>query len=307
MNDNEQRGRSKYLLLKLGILLLIGLVFTVIKVWNKQDKYFWIDKALVDSGIYLTAKDPVYVTPDHRENVGKHFRIVCRNLKEQRVGLKGVKILLAQDIVSGDPVALLEDEPILEKQIEVDGLICGYYKVEDELNRSYYLPVMRVCSYAANRQTVYELAAPVQRVETPDVCVSEQGVSLTLERIEYRGVLCRVCFTVENQSEKDLYLWDMNFQCSGKDLGGVLAGSNYRPPYGISSYLEGAGEILPRSVIPAQESSHAELSILPFVPEDTLEIGMQFAVISEEVLQPDGEKETIDLELSCCPGKTPHI
>ena len=305
MNNYEENGGCLNALIKYGVLFLVILGVGLIRFWFTKDDSFWIDKNVTDTGIYLTAEDSTYVTPLGKENVGKHFRIVCKVPKQQRV--RGNRLYFpAQDIVSGRTFALLADEELEGRQIAVDGLLCGYVEGEKIGNRTTFYPVMRVCSYEANNQTAYELTAPVQRVETPEISASGQGVTLTLERVEYRGVLCRVCFTVENHSGEQLYLREMNFRSGGKDLGGSLVVNRYVPPYQISKYLQGADEVYPNLVFSDGDSTHAELSILPFAPEDTLEISLVYNILDPEKTMSDEEFERIDVNLSYCAEEAPN-
>lgn len=305
MNGYEERDGCLNYFIRIAVVLLIVLGYGLIRFWFTKDESFWIDKNVVDTGVYLSATEPTYVTPNDKANIGKHFRIVCKVPKEQRV--RGNRLYFpATDIVSGRTFALLVDEPIGGRLIEADGLICGYVKGETVAGRTPYYPVMRVCSYKKSSKSVYELTAPVQRTVKPDVYVSEQGVSLKLDWIEYRGVLNRVCFTVENQSGEKIYLKGMHFRCGGEELGGYLIATAYRSPVEISRYMEGAGDIMPMLMLSNDESSYAELSILPFAPEDTLEIDLQYAVMPREVTEFDEEPETINVTLSYCADEAPH-
>ena len=305
MNDYEENGGCLNALIKYGVLFLVILCVGLIRFWFTKDESFWIDRNVADTGIYLTAEDSTYVTKLDKENVGKHFCIVCKVPKQQRV--RGNRLYFpAQDIVSGRTFALLADEPLEGRQIEVDGLLCGYVEGETIGNRTTFYPVMRVCSYEANDQTAYELTAPVQRTEAPEIRVSGQGITLTLERVEYRGVLCRVCFTVENHSGERLYLREMNFRCGEEDLGGSLVVNRYVPPYQISKYLQGADDVYPLLVFSDGDSTHAEISTLPFAPEDTLEIMLVYNILDPEKAKSDEEFERIDVNLSYCAEEAPH-
>lgn len=304
MNDYEENGGCLNVLLKYGVLFLVILCVGLIRFWFTKDDSFWIDKNVTDTGIYLTAEDSTYVTKQDEENLGKHFCIVCKIPEAQR--LKGDYLYgPVQDIVSGKTFVLLSDEPLKRQQLAVDGLLCGYIEGEKIGNRTTIYPVMRVCSYEANDQTAYELTAPVQRVETPEISASGQGVTLTLERVEYRGVLCRVCFTVENHSGERLYLREMKFRSGEKDLGGTLVVTNYVPPAQISKYLQGSNDVLPLLVFSDGDSTHAELSILPFAPEDTLEISLVYNILDPEKTQADEELERIGVNLSYCAEEAP--
>ena len=170
----------------------------------------------------------------------------------------------------------MSEETLPSRQLEIDGLIVGYLRTPNSIGTvTNYFPIIRAIKYSDNEQSPLDLAAPLQHEVEPDQSISVSGITLTLDRIEYRSKLARVCFTVDNESEFPMYLYNVNIRSNGQEIGGTLAINQYIPPVQIRQYLADE-EVLPSLLLNPGDSNSVILGTTSITAEDPVEIFLEY-------------------------------
>lgn len=283
------------------VLLAVCLLYTAIKYTIEKDSGIHLDQAVQDSGIYMTdevfesEKDRVFHEGMGERHKGEHVRIICRiSAKEQQKRKGYYWYFPVKDLRRERYYAVISEEPIPSGQYEIDGLISGEQK-----NGKGNYPILRVCGAEPNKQTRFEISAALVSAREPGLRTENGGLVLTLDRIEYRGVLAQVYFTVENRGEENAYLYHMDFKTRGVSRGGALVLRSYQPPLEIRKYLTGNEDKLPSGLLKPGQLDTAILALSPIDPEDPLDLRLEYLIMRD--LENDEANEHIELRLICPP------
>ena len=241
MNTNKKET-SNYLkrLAYLGALLFIFIVPRVTDYFSHKPK-LWYDPNVAETGKYLSTEEKFYVTDEDQTHMGDRYLLSCELLHTPEETKNGYMYSFVDDIRQDDRKFMLISDELLPtgKYLQLDGLVSGYYlekyKNKGGLAGKYYT-VLKVTNIKKSGENRIDFAAPLERTEEPNCSVSQNGITFSLDKIEYRGPVSRVYFTLKTPADRHLIQYDLYFKSKGQMLSGTFTVGHYTPPYGISSY-----------------------------------------------------------------------
>ena len=241
MNTNEKETNN-YLnrLVYIGVLLILFLIPKVKDYFTYKPK-LWYEPSVAETGNYLSAEENFYVTDEDQIHMGDRYLLSCKLSHTPEETKNGYMYSFVEDISKNDrQFMLISDERLpTGKYLQLDGLISGYYYVKYKNKGGIagrYYTVLKVTNIKETDGNRIDIAAPLERTEEPNCSVSQDGITFSLDKIEYRGPVSRVFFTLKTPADRYLIQYDLYFKSGGEMLSGTFTVGRYVPPYGISSY-----------------------------------------------------------------------
>ena len=199
------------------------------------------DPNVAETGKYLSAEENFYVTDEDQIHMGDRYLLSCRLSHTPEETKNGYVYGPVDDIRKDDRQFMLISEKELPtgKYLQLDSLVSGYFYVKYGSKggkAGKFFTVLKVTDIKKTGENRIDFAAPLERTEEPNCSVSQDGITFSLNKIEYRGPVLRVFFTLETPEDRPLMQYDLYFESSGQKLSGTFVGSYYTPPYEISSY-----------------------------------------------------------------------
>ena len=185
---------------------------------------------------------------------------------------------------------------------ELDCLICGYYAYTPAIRYSNqsprdYLPVLRVSKILGLSDNKLDLLHPVQKSDEPELSVTEQGVTLTIDKVEYRGRFYCVYYSIDNQSEDKVKLSPLTVRHGVETLSGKIEDYSYKLPSQLEPYLDLSDEKLISIALPHGNKRSGIQFFMPSHSDDPLDITIKATALSKNDLPISG-RDDIELKLS---------
>ena len=241
MNTNEKEP-SKYLkpLVSIAVFLIIKLITTGADN-NKYKPELWYDPNVAETGNYLSTEENFYVTDEDQTHMGDRYLLSCKLSHKPEKTKNGYTYGFVDDVCHDNrQFMLISDEQLpTGKYLQLDGLVSGYYYVKYKTKggkSGRYYTVLKVTDIKETFEKRLDAATPIERTEEPNCSVSQDGITFSLDKIEYRGPISRVFITLKTPVDRYLYQYDLNFKSGGQQLSGTFSVGYYIPPYEISSY-----------------------------------------------------------------------
>ena len=241
MNTNEKEP-SKYLkpLVSIAVFLIIKLITTGADN-NKYKPELWYDPNVAETGNYLSTEENFYVTDEDQTHMGDRYLLSCKLSHKPEETKNGYTYGFVDDVCHDNrQFMLISDEQLpTGKYLQLDGLVSGYYYVKYKTKggkSGRYYTVLKVTDIKEKNKKRLDAATPIERTEEPNCSVSQDGITFSLDKIEYRGPISRVFITLKTPVDRYLYQYDLNFKSGGQQLSGTFSVGYYIPPYEISSY-----------------------------------------------------------------------
>ena len=241
MNTNEKEP-SKYLkpLVSIAVFLIIKLITTGADN-NKYKPELWYDPNVAETGNYLSTEENFYVTDEDQTHMGDRYLLSCKLSHKPEETKNGYTYGFVDDVCHDNrQFMLISDEQLpTGKYLQLDGLVSGYYYVKYKTKggkSGRYYTVLKVTDIKETFEKRLDAATPIERTEEPNCSVSQDGITFSLDKIEYRGPISRVFITLKTPVDRYLYQYDLNFKSGGQQLSGTFSVGYYIPPYEISSY-----------------------------------------------------------------------
>ena len=244
MNTNEKEP-SKRLnpLVSFGVFLIVFLIrqIPVIEDYYTHRPVLWYDPNVAETGNYLSTEENFYVSDDNQTHMGDRYLLSCKLSHKPEETKNGYTYGFVDDVCHDErQFMLISDEQLpTGKYLQLDGLVSGYYYVKYKTNGGQsgrYFTVLKVTAIKKTGGKRIDYAAPLERTEEPNCSVSQDGITFSLDKIEYRGPISRVFITLKTPVDRYLYQYDLNFKSEGQQLSGTFSVGYYIPPYEISSY-----------------------------------------------------------------------
>ena len=241
MNTTEKEP-SKYLkpLVSIAVFLIIKLITTGADN-NKYKPELWYDPNVAETGNYLSTEENFYVTDEDQTHMGDRYLLSCKLSHKPEETKNGYTYGFVDDVCHDNrQFMLISDEQLpTGKYLQLDGLVSGYYYVKYKTKggkSGRYYTVLKVTDIKETFEKRLDAATPIERTEEPNCSVSQDGITFSLDKIEYRGPISRVFITLKTPVDRYLYQYDLNFKSGGQQLSGTFSVGYYIPPYEISSY-----------------------------------------------------------------------
>ena len=241
MNTNEKE-LSKYLkpLVSIAVFLIIKLITTGADN-NKYKPELWYDPNVAETGNYLSTEENFYVTDEDQTHMGDRYLLSCKLSHKPEETKNGYIYSLVDDVRHNNRQFMLISDELLPtgEYLQLDGLVSGYYYVKYKTKggkSGRYYTVLKVTDIKETFEKRLDAATPIERTEEPNCSVSQDGITFSLDKIEYRGPISRVFITLKTPVDRYLYQYDLNFKSGGQQLSGTFSVGYYIPPYEISSY-----------------------------------------------------------------------
>ena len=241
MNTNKKET-SNYLkrLAYLGALLFIFIVPRVTDYFSHKPK-LWYDPNVAETGNYLSTEENFYVTDEDQTHMGDRYLLSCKLSNKPEETKNGYTYGFVDDICHDNrQFMLISDEQLPRGEyLQLDGLVSGYYYVKYKTKggkSGRYYTVLKVTDIKETFEKRLDAATPIERTEEPNCSVSQDGITFSLDKIEYRGPISRVFITLKTPVDRYLYQYDLYFESGGQQLSGTFSVGHYIPPYEISSY-----------------------------------------------------------------------
>lgn len=244
MNTNEKQT-SEYLnlLVSFGVFLIVFLICkkTVIEDYYTHRPELWYDPNVAETGNYLSTEENFSVSDENQTHMGDRYLLSCKLSHKPEETKNGYTYGFVDDVCHDDrQFMLISDEQLpTGKYLQLDGLVSGYYYVKYKTNGGIsgrYFTVLKVTAIKKTGGKRIDYAAPLERTEEPNCSVSQDGITFSLDKIEYRGPISRVFITLKTPVDRYLYQYDLYFKSGGQQLSGTFSVGYYIPPYEISSY-----------------------------------------------------------------------
>ena len=268
-----------------------------------------LKKDVEDRGIWVTEGEYVHSWKSDDSDVGKHFLLTCCLEKKGEKNRHGYGYFQVTDesgrtgslsqyaSKKAQKFYLLSDEQLpLHRHLEIDTLVVGYCTATDVFKQTHYVPVLKTVSIL-REGTFEELAEPLRSAAEPGVSARNEGVTVTLERVEYRQWVMRAFFTLENENDFSLVNYDTAFSSREKKLSGYQIGSVYSPPIQIQNYAGMMEQELPPLTLKAHQSYTCSLLLVPVEPSEPLELTVSLRYYSSEEKLKALEMDSIEVHL----------
>ena len=241
MNTTEKEP-SKYLkpLVSIAVFLIIKLITTGADN-NKYKPELWYDPNVAETGNYLSTEENFYVTDEDQTHMGDRYLLSCKLSHKPEETKNGYTYGFVDDVCHDNRQFMLISDELLPtgEYLQLDGLVSGYYYVKYKTKggkSGRYYTVLKVTDIKETFEKRLDAATPIERTEEPNCSVSQDGITFSLDKIEYRGPISRVFITLKTPVDRYLYQYDLNFKSGGQQLSGTFSVGYYIPPYEISSY-----------------------------------------------------------------------
>ena len=241
MNTTEKEP-SKYLkpLVSIAVFLIIKLITTGADN-NKYKPELWYDPNVAETGNYLSTEENFYVTDEDQTHMGDRYLLSCKLSHKPEETKNGYTYGFVDDVCHDNRQFMLISDELLPtgEYLQLDGLVSGYYYVKYKTKggkSGRYYTVLKVTDIKETFEKRLDAATPIERTEEPNCSVSQDGITFSLDKIEYRGPISRVFITLKTPVDRYLYQYDLYFKSGGQQLSGTFSVGYYIPPYEISSY-----------------------------------------------------------------------
>lgn len=192
VNEKKKSSKLPIIIICAAVVLIIAVVIIVMVVLNSEPK----------EKIYLTENETplLYSSPDNYKNKYVKLTGQIMNLSQDK---KGQKISAITDIekYTNDIVVYFEDKSVALKQsdyISIDGYIKG---TDKDTSKPYIIAKeVKVITYM-------DAVAPTTKEVKLDKTVSQNDVSVTLQKVEFSDVETRVYIKATNNSNYEFSLY----------------------------------------------------------------------------------------------------
>ena len=275
----------------ISVILIIALTFVshsceAKKEMKKYGPYLAVLE-YEETGEFLPEDTKIYVDENGGSMLGKHYHLSCIPvIPENRIlgqsstcseTDKGYLYVPYESLATGQSVALLSDTkiPSPEKYHAFEAVVCGYYKHKDTSVSTSIYPVLKV-SPDSYHGSLIDYAAPVISEVEPDESVTEDNVTLTLDKIEYRGNLSRVFLTLKNDGGSRVVIREFSLTCDGEELCGEMVGLVFNPIESLTPFYD-KNDVNYPLMIDSGQSAQGVYVIKPCTKYKPLEISMDLA------------------------------
>lgn len=206
-------------------ILLIRLITYGVRLQNKDPTLPRADYslAITDTGRYLPHDEPFYVSDSDAEVTGKRYVFVGK--LTDPFEYNGCHWYKAQSYLYPNWTCFVASEAELpakdaDEFVRVEGLVCGFFSLPTG-NKSGVVatthPALQLRELAHG--DALEMSAPlVGRVEPSIEASSEEGVSVTLDALEYREGLTLAWVTLRNESSTRTVTGDLSATSDGRNM-----------------------------------------------------------------------------------------
>ena len=244
MNTNEKEPSKRLKpLVSFGAFLIVFLIrnIPVIEDYYTHRPELRYDPNVAETGNYVSTEEYFDVTEKDQTHMGDRYLLSCEPLHTPEETKNGYIYSLVDDVRHNNRQFMLISDELLPtgEYLQLDCLISGYYYVKHETKggkSGRYYTVLKVTDIKETFEKRLDAATPIERTEEPNCSVSQDGITFSLDKIEYRGPISRVFITLKTPVDRYLYQYDLNFKSGGQQLSGTFSVGYYIPPYEISSY-----------------------------------------------------------------------
>lgn len=241
------------------------------------------------------------------ETKGKHYQLACHPgvYTETKLGYLYVTFNLRSPAMTDStahlfhkyPLAgILTDEILPDENMIIDGYLCGKIEHESLAGTVVTSPVLRLTGIAESGMSTMDTMAPLKSTAEPELSVEEEGVTLSVDKLEYREALNRVFMTIENNSDKDCYISNTLIVSGAEELSGLMLLGKYTPPSSLSAFIEDSDISVPLH-IPPDTRQALTLVILPVTEDQPIDFTVEAYSAPENILDAESY-EIITLSVS---------
>ena len=234
MSDYKNIG-MRFACILLSIVCLTAYNYFKDKKEKKENGPYLAVLEYEETGEFVPENMKVDIDERGGDMLGRHYLLTCAPVAPlndiDRMNFvfsktdKGYLYSPVKSAVTGQAFALLCDTeiPSPEKYHVLESVICGYYKQKSMAGVTSLYPLLRVIpdSYEGS---LLDYSALLRNEIEPAKSVTEDDLTLTLDKLEYRGKLSRIFVTLENNSETRVACNNFSVTCDGKELCGEMNG-----------------------------------------------------------------------------------
>ena len=241
MNTNEKEANNYLKAFACATVTLIIFLIIAVSEYNKYKPELRYDPNVAETGNYVSTEEYFDVTEKDQTHMGDRYLLSCEPLHTPEETKNGYIYSLVDDVRHNNrQFMLISDEQLPRGEyLQLDGLVSGYYYVKYKTKggkSGRYYTVLKVTDIKETFEKRLDAATPIERTEEPNCSVSQDGITFSLDKIEYRGPISRVFITLKTPVDRYLYQYDLYFKSGGQQLSGTFSVGHYIPPYEISSY-----------------------------------------------------------------------
>jgi len=256
MDENKEKEKDKWYYFKRFTPILIFFAIAIIRFASScaaNAPKLVIEQNVVDTQEYLPEGEGFFDTND----IGKRYKLLCRIIDDPEKNWYGYFYTFVEDLRSKydelfngftfRPALISEEELPRDRYIELECLVTGHYDVKynnDSGKVGETFPVLKVLQVNNSDCKLIDYTAPLIKTEKINQSVSENGLTLTLDKIEYRGKLNRYFFTIESKNGRLVIITHPMIECNGIPISGISMVDVFTPDKVLEKLYEKDDEIL---------------------------------------------------------------
>lgn len=268
-----------------------------------------IEQNVVDTQEYLPEGKGFFDT----NNIGKRYKLLCRIIDDPEKNWYGYYYTYVADLRSKyeifngftfHPALISEEELPRDRYIELECLVTGHYNVKynnDSGKVGETFPVLKVLQVNNSDCKLIDYTAPLIKTEKINQSVSENGLTLTLDKIEYRGKLNRYFFTIENKSGRIVIITNPMIKCNGIPISGISIANGFAPDKVLEKLYEKDDEILFSNMyLENNTKQSAAIMAAPVEKGSTIKCEVNYFLPKEDTFEAiaNTDMQTLTIELT---------
>lgn len=309
---DENKEKDKWYYFKRIPPILIIFAYVIIRIafsCTANAPNLVIEQNVVDTQEYLPEGEGISDTND----IGKRYKLLCRIIDDPEKNRYGyfytyvADLRSKYDIFNGftfNPALISEEELPRDRYIELECLVTGHYNVKykkDSGKVKETFPVLKVLQVNNSDCKLIDYTAPLIKTEKINQSVSENGLTLTLDKIEYRGKLNRYFFTIENKSGRIVMVNNPMIECNGSYISGISIANVFAPDTVLKNLYEKGDEILFSNMyLENNTKQSAAIMAAPVEKGSTIKCEVNYFLPKEDTLEAiaNTDMQTLTIELT---------